>query len=81
MKSAANSLKLRKSQRPNTTATVKPVPVEAGKVAANAAKTGLTGLAGLAVAGGSSPVVNESTGYDFIEGSGFVIEGKGAVYK
>ena len=78
MKSAANSLKLRKSQRPNTTATVKPVPVEAGKVAANATKTGLTGLA---VAGGSSPVVNESTGYDFIEGSGFVIEGKGAVYK
>jgi hypothetical protein len=45
---------------------VKPITLEAVK--AGNVKTGL-------VAGGS-PVVNESSGYDFIEGSGFVIEGK-----
>ena len=60
---AANSLKLRKTQRPPiTTAAVK--PLEAAKPVN--VKTGLTG---------TSPLVHESTGYDFIEGSGFVIEG------
>ena len=70
IKTAANSLKLRKTQRPSVVGgNVKPVAMDggAGKVSGNV-KTGL-------VAGGS-PVVNESTGYDFIEGSGFVIEGK-----
>jgi hypothetical protein len=62
---AANSLKLRKTQRPAVTAgTVK--PVETGKVVN--AKTGLVA--------GSTPLVHESAGYDFIEGSGYVIEGK-----
>jgi hypothetical protein len=70
IKTAANSLKLRKTQRPSVVGgNVKPLAMDgaAGKVSGNV-------KAGLVARG--SPVVNESTGYDFIEGSGFVIEGK-----
>ena len=61
---AANSLKLRKTQRPAVVAGGAVKPLEAAKT--GNVKTCLTG---------SSPLVHESTGYDFIEGSGFVIEG------
>ena len=62
---AVASLKLRKPQRPAVAAgTVK--PLETGKPV-SAVKTGLVA--------GSGPLVHEATGYDFIEGSGFVIEG------
>jgi len=70
IKTAANSLKLRKTQRPSVVGgNVKPLAMDgaAGKVSGNVKA---------ALVAGGSPVVNESTGYDFIEGSGFVIEGK-----
>jgi hypothetical protein len=75
IKATATSLKLRKTQRPGTVGTnVKlPVPLEVGsKVPSSTAKAA-------ALVASGSPVVNESTGYDFIEGSGFVIEGKKSI--
>ena len=74
IKATATSLKLRKTQRPGAVGnTVKlPVPLEVGSKVPSSLSTA---KAAALVASGS-PIVNESTGYDFIEGSGFVIEGK-----
>lgn len=66
LKAAGPSLKsvLRKPQRPNPAVGAKQLPIEVVEVASPAKSAHTTG-----------PPVNETAGYDFIEGSGFVIEG------